>query len=255
MLATAALAAEYIAPAGYSVQLRNHLNEPPSAQFPLGTDALGRDVLARLLHGTRLSLLLAPAAALLSTAIAGLFAATAGFAGGAFAAITGRVADAFAGVPWLLLLITVRAALPLEVAPIHSVAITFLLLGVLGWAAPARVALAAARRLHGLDFVNQARASGCSRAALLRAHFLPSLRPVLVAQFWVATPLFILTEANLGFLGLSVGEPLPSWGNLLRGLERFHMVAANPWLLVPLGVLLTAAGSFHLLIPRGETTE
>jgi peptide/nickel transport system permease protein len=250
LLYLAAFTAELAAPRGYAAQARDRVNYPPSAEFPLGADALGRDMLARILHGTRISLLLAPAAAIVSTALAGLVGGVAGYAGGAAAAWAGRSVDAFLGVPWLLLLITVRAALPLDVEPFHSVTITFLLLGLLGWAAPARVALAAAGRLRTQEFMLQARACGCSRLALLRAHFLPALRPVLIAQFWTAAPLYILAEANLGFLGLGVGEPLPSWGNLLRGLEQFHSVAANPWLLLPLGLLLAAAASFHVLIPR-----
>jgi ABC-type dipeptide/oligopeptide/nickel transport system permease subunit len=247
-----ALAADYLAPAGYAMQFRDHPSEPPSAAFLLGTDALGRDLFARTLYGSRISLLLAPAAALIATALGGLLAGFAAFAGGIWETCASRLADLFLSVPWLFLLVTVRAALPLDIDPQYSAAVTFLLLGTLGWAGPARVALAAARSVRGSDFIIQARAMGCGRGAILRAHIVPALRPVLIAQFWTAAPLFILSEASLGFLGLGVAEPVPSWGTLLRAIEHFHAVAANPWTLFPLALLLAAAACFHLVMPPGN---
>jgi len=102
------------------------------------------------------------------------------------------------------------------------VMITFLLLGCLGWAGPARIVRAGTRTLVDSDYLVQASASGISRWRLFWRHLLPNLRPILLAQFWISVPLFILSEANLGLLGLGVSEPLPSWGALLRELERMH---------------------------------
>jgi peptide/nickel transport system permease protein len=135
------------------------------------------------------------------------------------------------------------------VAPLASVLMTFLLLGLLGWAGPARIVAGAARSLRHQDFILLARAAGCSRARLLLRHLLPNLRPVLAAQFWISVPLFILSEASLGMLGLGIGEPLPSWGGLLRQLENYPAVQANPWLLAPLVLLILVVGCFHVLVP------
>jgi ABC-type dipeptide/oligopeptide/nickel transport system permease subunit len=99
------------------------------------------------------------------------------------------------------------------------VTITFLILGCLGWAAGASVVCAGAGALRNSDFALQARALGCSEWRLLLRHLAPNLRPLLLAQFWISVPVFILAEANLGILGLGVSEPLPSWGSLLRELE------------------------------------
>ncbi len=81
---------------------------------------------------------------------------------------------------------------------------------------------------------------------------LPNLRAVLLAQFWVSIPVFILTEATLSMLGVGVMEPMPSWGNLLRGLEDFSAVSANPWRIAPLLVLILVVICFQLILPSQE---
>jgi len=85
-------------------------------------------------------------------------------------------------------------------------------------------------------------------------HLLPNLRPVLFAQFWISIPVFVLTEATLSMLGLGVIEPLPSWGNLLRGLEDISAVTANPWRLTPLVLLTLVVICFQLILPAQEET-
>ena len=122
-------------------------------------------------------------------------------------------------LPWLFLLIMARALMPLNVSPLVSVLVTFLLLGILGWTTAARVLCASAASLRNSDFVMQARAAGIRGARLFWVHVLPNLKPVLYAQFWISIPVFILSEANLGILGLGVAEPMPSWGSLLKELE------------------------------------
>ncbi len=248
----ATLLASFLAPAPYAKQFREAPNAPPSRQHPLGTDELGRDALSRLLYGSRVSLLLAPAAALLATLIAGLVGGVAGYLGSWWERAAMTATDLSLSLPWLFLLLTVRAMLPLNVAPSTSVMITFALLGLLGWSAAARVVCAGARALRNSDFVLQARACGCSSLRLLIRQVLPNLKPVLYAQFLISVPLFILTEANLGVLGLGVTEPLPSWGNLLRGLESWPDVAANPWRTMPLLLLVVVVSCFQLILPAEE---
>lgn len=251
VVALASLLAGWIAPSSYSEQFRDAISAPPSARFPLGTDELGRDRFARLLYGTRVSLLLAPAAALLSTLIAAVVGGSAGCAGGRWERIVTMGIDLFLSLPWLFLLLAVRALLPLNTSPVTSVMITFALLGCLGWATPARVIRAGTRTLINSDFLVQARASGISGARLFWRHLVPNLRPILLAQFWISVPVFILSEANLGLLGLGVAEPLPSWGALLRELENYTAVLQNPWMLAPV-VLLVAVVCCLQLVLRTE---
>jgi peptide/nickel transport system permease protein len=251
-VSAACLLANVIAPSSYAHQFREEPNASPSRQHLLGTDDLGRDRFSRLLYGTRVSLLLAPAAGLLASLLAAFVGGIAGFAGGWVERCVMAGTDLFLSLPWLFLLITVRALLPLNVSPIVSVLITFAMLGCLGWAGAARIICADAGALAQSDFILLARASGSAGFRLLWRHLLPNLKPVLYAQFWISVPVFILTEANLGILGLGVAEPLPSWGSLLRELEGFSTASAQPWQLVPLILFILVVSSFHLVLTKEE---
>jgi peptide/nickel transport system permease protein len=252
VIAAACLFANFLAPAPYARQFRDLPNAAPSHQHLLGTDDLGRDRFSRVLYGTRVSLLLAPAAALFASLLAALIGGTAGFLGGWVERCVMAATDLFLSLPWLFLIITVRAILPLNVSPTISVVITFALLGCLGWAGAARVICADARTFSQSDFVLLARASGSSGFHLLWRHLVPNLKPILFAQFWISIPVFILTEANLGILGLGVAEPLPSWGSLLRELESFTSVAVQPWQFVPVILFIVVVSSFHLVLTKQE---
>lgn len=248
----AAFGARWIAPAGYEQQFREAPDAPPSSHHWLGTDELGRDRLARLLYGMRVSLALAPPAALLTTVLAALLGGIAGCFGGWTERCCMFLADLFLSVPWLFLLITVRAALPLDISPEASAALTFLLLGLLGWAASARVVCAGAKNLMCSDFVWSARAAGFSGFKLVRMHLLPNLRGTLLAQFWISIPVFIIAEANLGALGLGVSEPLPSLGSLLREMENMVTLRPEPWRFVPILVLIVLVSSFQVVLNKQE---
>ncbi len=162
LVLVASLAANWLAPAGYAKQYREATDAPPSRAHWLGTDDVGRDRFARVLYGTRISLLLAPAAALLSTLMAALIGGLAGYLGGTWARLAMAVINLFLSLPWLFLLITARALLPLNVSPLFSAMVTFLLLGLLGWTTAARVLCTAAGSLRSSDFATQARAAGIS---------------------------------------------------------------------------------------------
>jgi len=249
----AALFGNRVAGTSYAHQFRDFSGAGISWRFPLGTDALGRDRLARLMAATRISLLLAPAAAVFSTALAALIGGLAGYCGGLLDRLAVRAIDLMLSLPWIFLLIATRALLPLNVSPATSVLITFALLGLLGWAAPARVIRAGVRDLGNSDFLLQARACGCRGVRLFLRQLTPNLKPVLLAQFWTSIPLFILSEANLGLLGLGVSDPLPSWGNLLRDLETD--LAFNPGVIACLALMLAVLGCSKLLLPAERRTS
>ena len=252
LVVSVSLAANWLAPAGYAKQYREAADAAPSRQHWLGTDEIGRDRFARVLYGTRISLLLAPAAALLSTLMAALVGGLAGYLGGAWARFAMAITDLFLSLPWLFLLITVRAVMPLNVSPLVSVLVTFLMLGLLGWTSAARVLCSTATSLRNADFVRQARASGVGGVRLFWIHVLPNLKPVLYAQFWISIPVFILSEANLGILGLGVAEPMPSWGSLLKELEGLVSVGEEPWKFVPLILLVVVVTSFQMMLSRQD---
>ena len=162
--------------------------------------------------------------------------------------------DLSMAIPLLFVLLALRALLPLDISPVLSVIATFALLGLLGWPSSLRVVWAATKNLRNCDFLLLARATGCGRWRMIVRHLLPNLRPVLFAQFWISIPVFVLTEATLSMLGLGVIEPLPSWGNLLRGLEDISAVTANPWRLTPLVLLTLVVICFQLILPAQEET-
>jgi peptide/nickel transport system permease protein len=252
VIGSASLLANFLAPAPYAEQFRELPDSPPSSQHWLGTDDLGRDRFSRLLFGTRVSLLLAPVAALISTLLAALLGGLSGYIGGRVQTAALWITDLFLSLPWLFLLVAVRALLPLNVSPELSVVITFGMLGVLGWAGAARVVCATSRSARDSDYVLLARASGVKPARLFARHIVPNLAPVLLVQFWTSIPIFILSEANLGVLGLGVAEPLPSWGGLLRELENYSALGERPWLFVPLLLLVAVVSCFQLVLPKTE---
>lgn len=236
----------------YAQQFRELPNAAPTSSHVLGTDPLGRDLFARLLFGTRVSLLLAPAAAFIATAIATVLGGVAGLRGGWLEKFILVSADLSMSLPLLFVLIALRALLPLDVSPLLSVVATFMILGLLGWPSSLRVVWAVARNLRRSDHILLARALGYRTPQLLFRQIIPNLRPVFFAQFWISIPLFILAEATLSMLGLGVMEPLPSWGNLLRGSEDFSAMAANPWRLVPLFALVLTVICFQFIFPSSE---
>lgn len=244
------LPAEWTAPRPYEEQFRDAVEVGPSRQFPLGTDSLGRDRWSRLIHGTRLSLTLSAAAAALCVILAAIIGGVAGYFGGPIERGILLFIDLFLSLPWLFLLLAIRAALPLNVSPEVSMAVTFALLGCLGWAGPARVACTAVREFRTGDPMLQSRAMGMSPARVVLRQLLPALSPLLRSQFWIAIPLFILSEANLGALGLSVSEPLPSWGNLLAELQFLPRIADQPAILVPAVLLCLTVCCIQLLTRR-----
>jgi len=242
----AMLGAGIIAPWPYDQQFREETAATPSARHPLGTDALGRDRLSRLLHGGRISILLAPAAALVSVSIAILMACGAALLGGWWERAASALIDLFLSLPWLFLLLAVRGLLPLNTSPGVSLGVTFALLGLLGWAGPARVMMAAAKRQIESEYILMARASGCATWRLAAVHLAPNLAPVTLAQFWTTAPAFLLSEANLALLGLGIAEPLPSWGSLLRELSNVTLVPQQPWVAAPLLLLVITLGCCQL---------
>lgn len=239
-IALVALFAPQIAPYDYSRQFRESPRAPAGGQFPLGTDDLGRDRLSRLVYATRVSLLLAPAAALISVLLALLLAR--------FSAAT----TLGLSLPWIFLFIILRALLPLNTHPAESILLTFGLMGVAGWAWPARVFAASLAKIDESGWLLQARAAGLSRWRIARVYVWPHLQAVAMAQFRILIPAYILSEASLGLLGLGVAEPLPSWGGLLAELQRPDAVSDNPWVLAPLGLLMATAICLEILQPSRE---
>ena len=206
---------------------------PPGAVFLWGADGTGRDVFSRVLYGGRISLLTGCAAAFLSLALGLLWGTLAGFYGGWVDTLLMRGAELFLALPWLYLLLAVRAFLPLHITTMQAIFLLVAIIGMLGWVRPARIIRGVVLSARERGFVQAARGFGATGPYLIRRHILPLTGSVLLTQATVLIPQYILAEVTLSFLGLGVGEPVPSWGNMLAEARQYHALAAHPWMLSP----------------------
>ncbi len=207
--------------------------DDPGLIFLLGSDGYGRDVFSRLLYGGRVSLATGLAATLVALALGLALGATAGFFGGWFDALLMRGGELVMALPWLYLLLAARAFLPLHISALGSFALLVAIVGGIGWVRPARLIRGVALSARERGYVEAARGFGASDAYLLRRHVLPETYGVALTQATVLIPQFILAEVTLSFLGLGIGEPLPSWGNMLAEARQYHVLVSHAWMLAP----------------------
>ena len=232
----------------YATQDRDHIAAGASTQHWTGTDGLGRDRTVRLADAFLLGLAGALSAATLATGLGVGVGVGAAFVPHGAASCLMYVSDLFLTLPWLFLLMMVRSALPLTMAPLQSAAVTFLLLGLLGWPAYARVTYAGALSIRNSEWLFYGRASGLRASRLARRHVLPHLLPLLLTQFLICIPACLVAEANLGTLGLGVSEPLPSWGSMLLALENTSVLAGSRWVFLPIVLLVFVLFLLELLV-------
>jgi peptide/nickel transport system permease protein len=207
--------------------------EEPGVLFLAGSDGYGRDVFSRILYGAQVSLLTGLMAALLSLGIGWLLGTVAGFFGGWLDQVLMRGSELFMALPWLYLLLGVRAFLPLHISGVQAFLLLIAIIGGVGWVRPARLIRGVVLSARERGYVLAARGFGAGPAYLIRRHILPQTSAVVLTQATVLIPLYILAEVTLSFLGLGVGEPVPSWGNMLAEARQYHALIDHPWLLAP----------------------
>lgn len=194
----------------------------PSVRFPLGTDDLGRDVLSRLLEGSRVSLAVATASLLLSALLGAPLGLAAGYLGGAADSAACRIMDILMSVPGILLAISIVAFVGRGFTPL------ILALSATGWVGYARLARSSAMGLRTREFVTASLSVGASTPRILTRHIFPNAAGLLAVQSASGAAGVILAEASLSFLGLGVQPPNPSWGEMLASgcdtlLEAPHL--------------------------------
>lgn len=207
------------------------VSQPPSAQHLLGTDRIGRDILARSLIGGRISLSVGLVAVVFSTSIGIVLGAIAGYSRGWLDHTIMRVVDVVLSFPVIVLLLSVAAL----VGP--NIFNLMIMIGLLTWPIPCRIMRGQFLAIREKAFIEAARSMGVSDFGIARKHIIPNaLAPILVyASFGVATA--VLLEAGLSFLGLGVQPPTPSWGNMLNTARSITTLERAPWQWLPPGIL------------------
>lgn len=213
---------------------------PPSAQFPLGTDTLGRDLFSRLLFGARTSLLIGLVANSVAVAIGVMIGTLAGYLRGWAGNVLMRFTDLMMAFPALLLAIVLAALLR------PSLWIVALVIALVNWVQVARIVFTETRALVERDFIVAERSLGAGHGRIVFRHILPHLVPTAIVWGTLGIATTVLLEATLSFLGIGVQPPQPSWGNIIFESQSYFQSA--PWLVfIPGAIILLTALSFNLL--------
>jgi len=220
--------------------------EAPGKVFLLGSDGYGRDQLSRFLYGGQISLLAGLIAAALSVCLGILLGGLAGFYGGWLDNALMRGAELFLALPWLYLLFAVRAVLPLHITQSQVFLLLVAVMGLVGWARPARLIRGVVLSAKERNFVLAARGFGASDRYLLFRHVLPQTSGVVLTQIALLIPQFVLAEVTLTFLGLGVGEPLASWGSLLSSLQQYSVLSSYWWMFLPAVLLVPLFLAYYM---------
>jgi peptide/nickel transport system permease protein len=223
--------ANFFAPYGMNESIESAYMVAPGAQFILGTDHLGRDMLSRIIYGARISMTIGVSATLLSICVSTLIGIVSGFFGGKIDMVTQRFVDAWMCFPGLVMLI---ALVSLIGAGLWQVIIVLAFqFGIAG----SRIVRSAVIGIKENVFVSAAEAIGCSHMKTLVRHILPNVLAPIIILFTTRVPAIIMAEASLSFLGFGVPPPQPSWGGMLSMEARRFMYQA-PWMAIWPGLCL-----------------
>jgi len=234
VVTVAALGVEWISPYGVAEQDLARARQAPSWDHPFGTDAVGRDLFTRTLHGGRISLLVGVVATFVSIVIGVTWGLVAGWNGGRVDELMMRFVDLLYGLPFLFFVVLLVAWFG------QSLVLLFVALGAVQWLTTSRIVRAETQRLRGEEFVIAARSIGVPTPMILLRHVLPNLLgPVLVVAT-LTVPTVMLEEAFLSFLGLGVQPPMASWGSLAsEGAAALNPVDSMWWWIVFPGALFS----------------
>ena len=223
--------AEFLAPYGMNESNKGAALSAPSAEYLLGTDNLGRDLLSRIIFGARVSILIGLGATALSTVFSLTIGIVTAYYGGLLDLLVQRVVDAWMALPGLVILMVIISI----VGP--GIMTVIVVLGLHFGIIDSRIYRGAALSVKEDMFVEAAQATGCTIPRVLLRHILPNILPTAIILFTIDVPDIILIEAGLSFLGFGIPPPQPSWGSMLSGSGRSYMFLA-PWMAIWPGVAI-----------------
>ncbi len=235
LLVFAAIAAPWLSPYNpYEMDVMA-FGAPPSPDHLLGTDSVGRDVLSRVLHASRVSLLVGLGAVTLNVVIGVLLGSVAGYAGRRIDSVIMRFTDMMLSFPPLMIILVLVSILGPGLANV------VLVLGLLGWPRICRLIRAEMLRLKEQEFITAATALGVPGPRILFRHLIPNAFPPVLVAATFGTAQAIIIEASLSFLGMGVQPPTASWGNLLTDAQSMGVLGSMPWLWIPPGLFIVTA--------------
>jgi peptide/nickel transport system permease protein len=229
-----AVFANRIAPYTYDETIRGARMKPPSAQFWMGTDNLGRDIWSRVVYGARISVTVGFATIALTTLLATIIGVSSAYLGGTYDILVQRVVDAWISFPALVIVLSLVAALGPGLLNL------ILALSILGAAGTSRVIRGAALSTMQNPYVEAARALGSGHWRIILHHVLPNVLATVIIVATIGLGTVILAESALSFLGFGIPPPYPSWGGMLSGSGRSFMYRA-PWMALFPGAAISLA--------------
>jgi len=209
-LVVMALITPFVAPFDYAYQDLSLGASAPSADHLLGTDTLGRDLLTRMMYGSRISLMVGFSATSVALVIGVIWGTVAGFSGGKTDAIMMRIVDTLYGIPFIILIILLMVIFG------RNLILLFLAIGAVEWLTMARIVRSQVLNLSKQEFILSAEAMGVSKISIVFRHLIPNAMGPVIVYATLTVPQIMLLEAFLSFLGLGVQPPLSSWGLLIR---------------------------------------
>ncbi len=215
--------------------------------YLIGGDRIGRDVLSRIIYGTRISMTIGLVGVALSFVIGITLGGVSGFYGGTVDNLIQRAIELLRSIPTIPLWMGLAAALPSSWTPLQVFFGITVLLSLIGWTGLARVVRGRFLALRTEDFVLSARLDGNSTLRTIRVHMVPSFASHIIASLTLAIPSMILAETALSFLGLGLRPPIVSWGVLLKEAQNIRSVATAPWLLLPGVAVIIAVLALNFL--------
>lgn len=231
------------------IPMETHLVGPLDAREPmylLGSDRLGRDLMSRLIYGTRVSMSIGLVGVAISLTLGVVMGAVSGYYGGWVDTLIQRVIEIVSAMPTIPLWLGLAAAIPLSWSPLSVYFMVTLIVSLLSWTGLAREVRGRFFALRGDDFVTAARLDGAGERRIIFRHILPSLTSHILAVVTLAIPTMIVAETSLSFLGVGLKPPVVSWGVLLQDAQNVRTVATAPWLLIwPSLAVVLAVLSFN----------
>ena len=226
LLLTLAIFTPLIAPYDYAYQDLSLGPVGPTTDHLLGTDTLGRDLLTRMLYGSRISLMVGFLATMVALVIGVLWGTIAGFAGGRVDAIMMRIVDVLYGIPFIILIILLMVIFG------RNLVLLFMAIGAVEWLTMSRIVRSQVMSLSQQEFVLAAEAMGVSKKDIITRHLIPNAIGPVIVYATLTVPQIMLLEAFLSFLGLGVQAPMSSWGLLIRdgavSMEEYGWLLISP---------------------------